>query len=553
MKKQDKFLRSEKGNEESPLFPERRKILQKKTDKFLDKIVKKDYNNELEKVLEKKYFDENTKSILLSILYKIETAYKDYEKVKPNVEEKESFIQSIIESIKNNCDDIKVVKLNSKESEMLGNKTFLVDKNKKRIICYPIERKLLYCISKINKNEKIIKDNYYVINKTLSDLINVGNNIDTVEPMRDFNGYSWTTIPREIESIHHNIVYQNIRILIGYQFLNSWIKNSEYIIDYFESFKNKLEEQYGEKQQKKIIELLNKISVLLAVRYNKKLKDKLQKEKKEVEEKLEKIEDNQKFVQEITKEKRNITKEIKRMDETLNNKKMLQEEYEKRNEYLPLQEKIFSSRILSKMMVDEREEKIKKLEKLNILLNPQKFVDYKKELEAKEIYLKLLETKELEKEIDNSILELQKVFLLCYQTKIKKIDSKQELMKLIYEFRYYCLLPFSGEKSIGQIEEIENQIKEVQMLLLKKAHELKLIDIFSKEKEMDYQILRNIFYVRVINLEDLYIKFMKEKDSYYVQLFDENVFEEKIEIKNIGELNKKDLTFKINKKVKIFN
>lgn len=59
--------------------------------------------------------------------------------------------------------------------------------------------------------------------------------------------------------------------------------------------------------------------------------------------------------------------------------------------------------------------------------------------------------------------------------------------------------------------------------------------------------------MRVINLEDLYIKFMKEKDSYYVQLFDENVFEEKIEIQNIGEINKKDLSFKMNKKVKIFN
>ena len=73
--------------------------MQKKTDKFLEKIVKKDYNNELEKVLEKKNFDENTKSMLLNILYKIETAYKDYERVKPDIEEKEEFIQSIIHHI----------------------------------------------------------------------------------------------------------------------------------------------------------------------------------------------------------------------------------------------------------------------------------------------------------------------------------------------------------------------------------------------------------------------------------------------------------------------
>ena len=62
--------------------------LQKKTDKFLEKLVKKNYNNELEEILEKKNFEENTKSILLNILYKIEAAYKDYEKVKQEVEPK---------------------------------------------------------------------------------------------------------------------------------------------------------------------------------------------------------------------------------------------------------------------------------------------------------------------------------------------------------------------------------------------------------------------------------------------------------------------------------
>ena len=34
----------------------------------------RDYNNELEKILEKKSFSETTKNLLLSMLYKIETA-----------------------------------------------------------------------------------------------------------------------------------------------------------------------------------------------------------------------------------------------------------------------------------------------------------------------------------------------------------------------------------------------------------------------------------------------------------------------------------------------
>ena len=49
---------------------------------LLEKIVKKDYKNELEEIMDKKRFDENAKSILLSILYKIDIAYKDIEIVK---------------------------------------------------------------------------------------------------------------------------------------------------------------------------------------------------------------------------------------------------------------------------------------------------------------------------------------------------------------------------------------------------------------------------------------------------------------------------------------
>ena len=123
------------------------------------------------------------------------------------------------------------------ENKIPNGKTYIVDKENKKIISYPIERKLLYAIEKISKKNKIIKDEYFLINETLSELINVGNNINMVEPLRDFNGYSWTTIPQEIESIDHNLIYQDLRILIGHKFLNKWIKNNEFIIDYFYFFK----------------------------------------------------------------------------------------------------------------------------------------------------------------------------------------------------------------------------------------------------------------------------------------------------------------------------
>ena len=122
---------------------------------MLDKIVKKEYNNELERVLEKKPYSENVKSILLSILYKLETSYKDYKQVKQDVVGKDELIGNVIYSIENNCDEIKLIKPHSKESEIIGDRTFLVEKKRKRIICYNIERKVLYCLAKISRRNKI--------------------------------------------------------------------------------------------------------------------------------------------------------------------------------------------------------------------------------------------------------------------------------------------------------------------------------------------------------------------------------------------------------------
>ena len=253
--------------------------MQKKKEKLLNKIVKKDYNNELEMILEKKSFDESAKNLLLSILYKIEASYKDYEKTKRNVMNKEEYIERFIQMIQQNCDSMTICKMNSKEVNILGDKTFLVDKEIKRIICYPIERKLLYCIAKISKKDAIIKKDYPIIWETLSNAINIGNNIETVEPLRDFNGYSWTTIYSEIESVSYNLIYQNLRILLGQEFLEKWIENKEFIIDYMELLKNKLEEKYGAKNQKDILKTIEKLSVLLELKYNPQKKEEFKKGK----------------------------------------------------------------------------------------------------------------------------------------------------------------------------------------------------------------------------------------------------------------------------------
>ncbi len=517
-------------------------MLQKKKS-LLEKIVKKDYNNELEEVLEKKQFDENVKSTLLGILYKIEASYKDIETVKKDIQTKEEYVANIIEIIKNNCDSIEIIKMSDEQNKIPDKKTYIIDQENKKIIAYPIERKILYAISKIGKKEKIIKDEYFLINETISELINVGNSINMVEPLRDFNGYSWTTIPQEIESIDHNLIYQNLRILVGHEFLNKWIKNNEFIIDYFYLFKEKLENQYGKKNEEKMIELLSKISILLSIKFNKDKYEEISEIKEKVESELEKIKNKQEFIEKTTQKKIDISNQIKLIDETINDKNLLQEEYFKRNEQLPLEKKIFSMRILSRIMEDEKKDKLNELESLNKILNPQNFVKYKKELEEKDKYLKVLDSGDKDKLINELKIKIQKLFLNMLEINIKKAETKQEIEKIIYDFRYYSLLQYDYERKIKNVKELNTDIDKIAKKIIDKAIENKVIESLSSDNDTNYQILKNIFHVRIIRLEDSYLKITKEKDKYYLQIFDENIFEEKIEIQK-----PKELEIKLNKK-----
>lgn len=136
--------------------------------------------------------------------------------------------------------------------------------------------------------------------------------------------------------------------------------------------------------------------------------------------------------------------------------------------------------------------------------------------------------------------------------KLKKHGNKQEIMKLIYEFRYYTMLPYDYERSVGETLELSNEINEMGKKIIKQANNMKVLEKVSKQEEINYEMLKNIFHTKSINLEEINIKLIKEKEKFYIQVFDENSLEEKSELQHIENINKKDLNIRLNKKVKIF-
>ncbi len=520
--------------------------MRNKRDTLLGKIIKKDYNNELEEVLSKKDFEEDAKNLLLDILYKIENSYNDYEEVKVNVLPKERYIQNIINIVKNNCDSIKILK--QKGNEDTNEQDFFIDFEHKKIECYPIERKLLYAIGKIQKSEDIIKVEEELLNKTLTNLINVGNNINLVEPLRDFNGFSWNISVSEIEDINYNLIYQDMILLVGNEFLEEWTNKNECIIDYMMLFQNELEKKYNVKISKEIIKLLKELSILLEIKINNQVKKEMQIRMMEVEEEIAEMDDKKAYIDNISQKKKKMEKEIRRIDLLLNDKKLLKTEYEEKNKRLPIDKRIFSTRVFAKTMKDERKKILNDLEEYNKLMNPSNFRKKREKLHKEFDYLVLASIEDVDNEIKEKINELQKEVLRTFKIKILNCKTKNELMRVIYEFRYFYLIPMAEEDNIGKNLGLSRMINSVIKDFLTKSNELKLFNNIFYEDASNVEFFKNMFSLQIISLRDIYFKIFKENDDFYLQFFDENIEDQKIKINT----NSDNIKIKTKRKTKLF-
>lgn len=507
---------------------------------MLEKLIKNDRNEKLETVLEQKHIEEQVKNLLQGILYKIEVSYKDYQKAKVTSRTEKQYVNEIISDIQRKCQEIKTVKFQNDivdpeiKHKLEKNKYYIDDK---LVLAYPIEEKLLYAVEKKSNSDKIVNDKYEMLTMPLSNIINTGKSLDRVEVLRDFNGWSWTTIKKEIENIKANLVYQTLRILEGEDFVESWTKDKDGIIDYVQMLKENIKNEYGEEISNSIEECLTKISIMngieISAEYRKDIENKL----KESEEKLQKFKDTNKFINEITQNKKVATDEIAKIEKILSQEKRIKEEYEKRNSTAPLDKKIFSIRVLKQQLKEQKMQYLNEIEESNYLLIPENFLKEKNKAQKQKELFEILNYTEEEKE--KVLIEFEKIFLECFKKKIDKVKP-EELDKIIYIYRYYLLLPFNLQENIKDVKELQDNIIEVEKKIVKLAKEKKVIS-----NEVPFEVMTHVFQTRIIKLEELYYKIITENDKNYVQIFDENITEDKFEISNI---EKK----KINKKIRIF-
>jgi len=548
---------------------------------IFSKINLKDYNNILENVLEQKAFSEDVKNLLLSMLYKIENGYEDYKTIKVNVSSKKNYVKKIIEVIKEECKEIKLVKPLSDESKVLEEKNvnYIVEKEKGKITVYPNERMMLEALIELSQKEIELEDEYYLYSLAMKNVLSIGNKMNYVEVIRDFNGWSWDITTSQMESKNINIVYQNLLILLGNHFLQTWIINNEEdeeevempnneILrskynenfgmtteemqeekDYVNKMQEILIEKYGKENAQNFWNQLIKTILAIGININKEQKKILLEEKKKVEEHLEKMQDNKKYVEELSKTKKDLTKKIKEIDTILSDEKLLKEEYEKRNSKLANKDKIFSVSHLNIMLEKEREKYLNQIKECNLQMQPKEFVVTKQKLESQKEFYEEIDIKESEKtNEEKQIEELQKYFLKCLEEKIDKAEGKKEITDLIYEIRYYEQLPYK-QYNISKESKIEEYVTKVEKQIIKKACVEKVLIRFTQEEELNYKILKNQFQSKIIKLENTIYVLKYKKGILKIEIYDTNIEEETKEIE-ISE--KVELNVKLNKKIKIW-
>ena len=503
-------------------------------------------NNKLETVLNQKKFSGDVKNLLLSMLYNITSSYNEYARIKVNVENKNKFVENII-SIIDMCDEIELVKASSEEgTEFLKvGITSKVDTFNRKIRVLPTEKAMLFALFKMNDTRMYLDEKYNLIRVAFPEMLNEGHDINNIEIIRDFTSWSWNTVQADISNIDCNLVYQNLQILLGYKFLEVWMKynNQKELI---EKLEKEFTKNYGEDKAEKFLDYMYRLSIIVCTQRNKNEKQRLVEEREWDEKELKRLKDKTKLVEELTKNKKEKASEIKKIDTIINSEELLLKEFEERNSKLSEYKKIFSPEVLLGTLKKERKKALNEIEEANKLLDAKNYVVRRSELEKK---LDLLKDIKSARNKEKYKIAMQKLFISCLEEKIYKINSieqKKEAIALLHIVRYYKFIPFDDERFIKDVEDLAEDIDRIEGKLLINLYEIKALTPITKDVETDVGIIKPIFETRIMDFANINLAIVQQYDKIGVKVYDGDILELEFTIPNLNRIE-----LKSKKKVKL--
>lgn len=502
-------------------------------EKILFKI--RDYNNELEKILEKKSFSETTKNLLLSMLYKIETAYADYAMVKRETRAKNEYLEMIISTIYQDCSTIHLVKPGTEKAKILedAKQNYVVNPEKNEIYAYQNELSLLQAILEMAERDKTYHISQEMLQKPVADFLKQGEFGEMLEVMKDFNGWSWNITKDEEDGGYAKICYLNLVYLLGRENIQQLQKEKDVLAFIYQ----KLEEKYGAKLAKEFLTYLLQNILRGYAKKEKKYQKILEEQTDEWAEELARIQDKAGYLDQLTKEKRNIHSEIAKIDLLLNNNEQLRKTYLETNKKLPNEKKHFSVSTFAEKMEKNRKGLMEKMAEINALFEPKHFLEKRNEIQEKADFYAGIHAEDLKSKKEVCFAKLQQSFWKLFGQKIEQATEKKEIIENIYELRYYRI----QKKERGIKENNPAEERKVKEKLLTKALQMKVCTNFTKEDEINQTILSILFDSKIVCLQTISVLISEQEKDTKIEIYDEKVLDNTITVDKLNwtEKNKK--------------
>ena len=502
----------------------------------------KDYTEMLEEILDKKYFSGQIKNLLLSMLYKIEISYNDFARVKRVVRDKTDFVEDILNVIQKYCDNIKVVKPDSDQANLLEKNNILAVTNERErsALVYASEASLLYAIADIEPKYFYISPKF-IFKNIMQRILVSGYILNTTEVLTSFNGWSWDTNKKDINDFEANLIYQNILLMFTEEFINDWRVYASSRRDFLSEMRMLLKEYTGTN------DYFDTLCKILYKKESKKEKERIDAILKVKVAELKKMENREKYLSNAIEKRKKLTRTAEYIDQVLNSKELIIKELKKYNSKMEDKNKIQNVKTFCNMLENEKVKYLEEINELSFLLKPTNFLKKVSEYKAFEEILKN------EKTIEEEMIELQKEFVLYFNKKINNIDDKEELIKILYILRYYKNLYISKKKKITDVEVLKQCIDKTMKKLITKLCKGSYIKILTMNIKDNFELLNQILDTKIIKLEDIKLRVEKSKENnneYIVYVYDNEVCEKEISYIENGN---NALEIKSKKLVKLFN
>ncbi len=488
-------------------------------DKILSKFNIKDYRNELELILDNKDFDEEAKSLILSIFYKLDNFYKDYSTVKKESQTKSKFIEDYINIIKNKCNVIKILS----PKNCPKNRKYIIDKSKGEIQTFPNENVLFFAINELDEND-VYDDDIDFTSKCFINMLNKGKTINNIEPIRDFNGWSWNVEISNNKNVEYNLIFQNLLILFGYNFINENMNNKNII----SILKNKVNSESFASYGKDFITCLIQLSIILYNNNSVENHNECIEYKNIITQKLESFKNRNSFITDTAQINTDIIRKIYKIDLVLNDINAIKKEFVEYNNKNK-ENSFFSISDFVENMENEREKLLKSMDNNNKSLQPKEYLkNQEKYSNTLSMFYDVIKNDNLKISPQSKIMKLQKLFLKCLKTRIQKNENKKELYNISTYVRYYANIPYKKYRSIVMKEQLSEEFESVTRELINKMVENKVIDICFKTKSFNYEILKYIFTTKVMKLDNIILKYkFNSENQVEVEYYDGNMLDYK--------------------------